>query len=203
MYDFVFAGPPCRSFSESRSAGPGPPVLRNQEYPYGFPKSQQRRELLPHHYEQIREDNLLAERTAEACAIMQGLGRPFAVEQPTPFKGAVTMFQFESFVALVRGGAVLIHCDQCMHGAITKKPTTLLHGSCDFSSLAASCNHPNVTQTREDGSTYQAPHPSYVGRRHPNGKYCTSDLAAYPGKLNCRLATIINATLVNPPDKTS
>lgn len=197
VYDFVFAGPPCRTFSESRSAGPGPPVLRDQQYPYGFPKSQHRPGLLPQHYVQIREDNLLAERTAEACAIMQRAGRPFAVEQPTPFKGAVTMFQFESFEDLVRNGASFVYFDQCMHGAPTKKPTTVLAGNCDCSSLEAKCNHPYVTQTNEDGSTYQAPHPSYVGKRRPDGTYCTSDLAAYPKQLNCALATVINSSLVS------
>ena len=198
MYDFVFGGPPCRSFSESRSAGPGPPVLRDQEYPYGFPKSQQRKELQPCHYEQIRQDNLLAERTAEACALMHDLGRPYAVEQPTPFKGAVTMFQFESFCNLVRRGAVLVHFDQCMHGGLTKKPTTLLHGFCNFTQLEASCDHPPVEQTDKFGNKYMAPHPSFVGLRKASGEYRTSDLAAYPGKLNCRIATVINATLVNP-----
>ena len=158
---------------------------------------------MPHHYEQIRQDNLLAERTAEACAIMHEMDRPYAVEQPTPFKGAVTMFQFDSFSALVHRGARLVHFDQCMHGALSKKPTTILHGHCDFSSLAAFCNHPKETQTNEDGSTYMAPHPSYVGRKRANGKYLTSDLAAYSGKLNCRLATLFEATLVNSPSDTS
>ena len=37
---FVFAGPPCRTWSLARQSGPGPPVLRDAEHIYGFPKSQ-------------------------------------------------------------------------------------------------------------------------------------------------------------------
>ena len=197
-YDFVFGGPPCRTFSESRSAGPGPPVLRDQEYPYGFPKSQYRKELRPSHYEQIRKDNLLAERTAEACSLMHDLGRPYAVEQPTPFKGAVTMFQFESFCSLVRRGAALVHFYQCMHDGLTKKPTALLYGNSDFTSLEASCDHPSVNQVDDRGRRYMAPHPSFVGRKDENGKYLTWILAAYSAELNCKLATIINQALRSP-----
>ena len=195
-YDFVFAGPPCRTFSEARNERPGPPVLRNQEFPYGFPKSQARSELLPSHYEQIRADNLLAERTAEACAAMHDLGRPYGVEQPAPFNGAVTMFQFKSFEALLARGAEVVHFDQCMHGAPTKKPTTILYAFCDFSSVVAFCNHPSVLQTDKHGNEYYAPHPSYVGKKNSDGSYATGALAAYPAKLNCRLATVINSALV-------
>ena len=81
-FSFVFAGPPCRTFSDARLSRPGPPALRSQEFLYGFPKSQAKKHgLLPKHFEQIRTDNLLAERTAEACAIMHHAGHGYAVEQ--------------------------------------------------------------------------------------------------------------------------
>ena len=95
---------------------------------------------------------MLAERVAEACMLMHQLGLGYAVEQPTPFKGAVTMFQFHSFQALLELGAKMVHFDQCMHGGIAKKPTTVLYSS-DFSTLAARCNHP-VEQKGNDGTTY-------------------------------------------------
>ena len=110
------------------------------------------------------------------------------------------MFQFKSFEDLLARGADVVHFDQCMHGALTKKPTTILFAFCDPSSLVAFCNHPAVLQTNKDGTTYLAPHPSYVGKKNPDGSYATGDLAAYPAKLNCRLATIINAALVGSGD---
>jgi hypothetical protein len=198
VFDFVFAGPPCRSFSASRNFGPGPPVLRDADHPYGFPKSSMLgRGLMPHHFEQIRLDNLLAERSAEACDIMDSLGNGFGVEQPIPWRGAVSMFQFECFLNLVGKGAKVVEFDQCMFGALTRKPTQILYGNSDFSFLEARCNHDGVEQWDEHGRAYVAPHPSLVGKKGKDGAYLTSNLAAYPRKLCCMLSTGINASLVS------
>ena len=198
-FDFVYAGPPCRTFSESRSFGPGPPVLRNEAHLYGFPKSQaHERGLHANHFEQIRTDNLLAERTAEACAIMDGMGRGYAVEQPKPWRDAVTMFQFGCFKRLLHEGARTVDFDQCMYGGPTQKPTTVLYGNADFSVLKSFCNHAKVEQWNESkGTKYWSAHPSYVGKKDSKGAYLTGSLAAYPTKLNCRLATLINQSLTN------
>lgn len=198
-YDFVFAGPPCRSFSASRGAGPGPPVLRDCDNLYGFPKSRGAElGLQAHHFEQLRKDNLLAEHTAEACDIMESLGKGYCVEQPVPWGGAVTMFSFASFQNLISKGAQIINFDQCMYDGLSKKPTALLFGNSDFTSLVAVCTHPPVEQVDDQGRRYMAPHPSFVGRKDENGKYLTGTLAAYPAKLNCKLATIINQALRSP-----
>ena len=131
----------------------------------------------------------------------QGLG--YAVEQPTPFNGAVTMFAFESFKILLRLGARMVYFDQCMYNGLTKKPTSVLFGNSEFKSLAAQCNHLDELQFRKDGSSYWAPHPNFVGKKKPDGTYATQDLAAYPGKLNCSFATNINASIRNPKVATS
>ena len=199
-YVFLLASPPCRSFSAARSAGPGPPVLRDSEHIYVFPKSQRWRKLEHCHYERIREDNLFAERTAEACAIMDTWGRPYAVEQPEPWGGSVTMFDFESFKALRVNGAKVVAFDQCPFGAPCKKPTLVLYKGGDFNTFQARCDDPAVQQWRDDGSTYWAPHPSFHGKKDRNGGYLTSSLSAYPAKLNCKLATIINKAITEQQD---
>ena len=197
-FDFPVAGPPCRSFSESRSFGPGPPVLRDGKNLYGFPKSQAReRKLQPKDFEQIRTDNLFAERTAEACAIMDWWGRGFAVEQPTPWRNAVTMFSFQCFQRLLQAGASTVDFDQCMYDGPTRKPTTVLYKHADFSGLAAQCNHSKVEQWDDKGYSYWSAHPSYVGKKDKSGAFLTGSLAAYPTKLNIRLATLINQSLTN------
>ena len=203
IYVFMFASPPCRTFSAARGAGPGPPVLRDADHLYGYPKSQTWRGLGHHHHERIREDNLLAERTAEACDIMDSWDRGYAVEQPYPWGKAVSMFDFDSFEKLKAAGAKIVRFDQCMHEAPCTKPTIILHKNSDFSSLEAYCNHQAVRQTRSDGSYYMAPHPSYVGKKDKNGKYLTSYLSAYPAKLNCKLATIINRTILDQASASS
>ena len=197
-FNFVFAGPPCRTFSASRGHGPGPPILRDCDHLYGYSKSSSLgRGLKPHHFEQIRLDNLLAERTAEACDIMESLGNGYGVEQPIPWRGAVSMFQFECFLNLIRKGARVVEFDQCMYGAPTRKPTQVLYGNSDFSPLEAHCNHEGVEQQDEHGRIYIAPHPSYVGKKDKDGKYLTSSLAAYPAGLNCKLATLINSSVIS------
>lgn len=195
-FDFTFAGPPCRTFSAARGSGPGPPVLRDADNLYGFPKSRGAElGLQGHHFEQLRKDNLLAERTAEVCDIMESLGNGYCVEQPVPWGGAVTMFSFKSFQSLISKGAKIITFDQCMHDGLTKKPTALLFGNSDFTTLEAVCDHPSVEQTDDWGRKYMASHPSFVGRKDENGNYLTGTLAAYSAELNCKLATIINRAI--------
>ena len=197
-FDFTFAGPPCRSFSESRSYGPGPPVVRDSDHLYGFPKSQAReRGLGPKDFEQIRTDNLFAERAAEACSIMDSWGRGYGVEQPTPWRSAVTMFSFECFQKLIAAGAKMVYFDQCMYDGPTRKPTTILYKNVDFSGLAVQCNHPKVEQWDNKGHKYMAAHPSYVGKKDSSGAFITGSLSAYPTKLNVRLATLINETIIH------
>ena len=203
IFAFLFGSPPCRTFSPARGSGPGPPVLRDVDYVYGYPKSQSWRRLEHHHYERIREDNLLAERTAEACAIMDSWGRGYAVEQPEPWGGAVSMFEFDSFKKLRAAGGKLVHFHQCPYEAPCTKPIIIFHKIADCSSLELYCDHEAVWQTRNDGSYYMAPHPSYVGKKDSKGAYLTSHLSAYPAKLNCKLAAIINKAILDQASASS
>ena len=194
-YVALFASPPCRTFSAARASGPGPPVLRDKYYIYGYPKSQRWRKLEHCHYEGIREDNLFAERTAEACDIMGKLDRLFGVEQPEPWGSAVSMFGFDSFERLLRDGAKTVAFDQCPYGAPCKKPTVVMFKGGDFEELEVRCDHPSVEQQNPDGSTYWAPHPSYVGKKDDNGVWATNALSAYPAKLNRKIAFIISKAI--------
>ena len=115
-FHFIFAGPPCRTFSLARQRRPGPPPLRDRHHPYGFPRSQAReRGLTPNDLDKIRMDNLLAVRTAEACSIMLKAGKGFAVEQPALWGSskeyAVTMFDLQPFIDLKQGGAQIVEFD--------------------------------------------------------------------------------------------
>ena len=180
VYGHVFASPPCRTFSELRGFGPGPVILRDWDYPYGFPKSHGRSRGLDHKdFELIRTDNLLAERTAEACSLVYSLGGSYGVEQPFPWKGSVHMFVFASFKELVGQGARLTIFDQCRYGADVKKPTQILFNGLDLSSLDLNCNHDYA-------------HRSYAGvRDNRTGKFASSALSAYPAVLNTQLAKLI------------
>ena len=136
-FAFVFAGPPCRTFSDARLHRPGPPVLRDHEFLYGFPKSQAKLHgLRPERFEQIRIDNLLAKRTAEACSIMHQGGHGYAVEQPLGSKtSSVSMFDLQCFVELKKLGAKSVDFHQCMFGAASTKPTRFLYWNVRFETL--------------------------------------------------------------------
>ena len=191
-FQFIFAGPPCRTFSMARQVRPGPPPLRDRQHPYGFPRSQARRRgISTGDLEKVRLDNLLAIRTAEACSIMLRAGKGFAVEQPALWgpggSNAASMFDLEPFVDLKQRGAKTVEFDQCRYGADTTKPTQLLYFKARFDRMAAKCNHPVVTWQHE-GKEVRAPHRPCVGTKTSNGEFATSALAAYPRELNQVLA---------------
>ena len=197
IYRFLFAGPPCRTFSAARQARPGPPPLRDRSHPYGFPKSQAReRGLRPDDYEKIRMDNLMAVRTAEACTILHDLGYGYAVEQPWSWMDAVvSMFDLDPFTELRKRGASIVIFDQCRYDALTTKPTQVLYYRARFDLLETRCNRPSTAQTAPDGRTRWASHPPCVGFTTKSGEYATKALAAYPASLNKRIAAIVKDSL--------
>ena len=201
-FHFIFAGPPCRTFSLARQVRPGPPPLRDREHPYGFPKAQARkRGITPNDLEKIRFDNLLAVRTAEACSIMLDLGRGFAVEQPAPWgdrgRDAASMFDLDQFADLQTRGAKIVVFDQCMYDAYTTKPTHVLYHHAPFDGLETRCDHPAVLHQLPDGKEVWAAHPPSVGVKTKSGDFATKALSAYPGPLNKLIADIINESLVD------
>ena len=91
VFGFLAASPPCRSFSEARTVRPGPPVLRDRDWPSGFVgKWAQKMGLRDSDMRTLVGDNLLTTRTAEAVSIMVSLQRGFWVEQPKPWKHELT-----------------------------------------------------------------------------------------------------------------
>jgi len=196
-FAFVFAGPPCRTFSDARLHRPGPPVLRDHEFLYGFPKSQAKLHgLRPEHFEQIRIDNLLAERTAEACSIMHQCGHGYAVEQPLGSKtSSVSMFDLQCFVELKKLGAKSVDFHQCMFGAASTKPTRFLYWNGRFETLESTCNHPRTVEVTPGVWTA---HPAIVGIKDENGRFKTRASAAYPERLNRWVAAVINLAVSRP-----
>ena len=183
VYQFLFASPPCRTFSEFRSEPGGPPVLRDHDWPYGYPKSQAYyRGLSRSDFDKLREDNLLADRVAQACSGIAAQGGVYAVEQPHPWKGSVRMFDLESFVRLLQSGAQVVLFDQCMYGQRTTKPTEVLYWLAGFDKLQARCNH-------------KERHAPVVGLTDEAGVYLTKRLAAYPALLNKSIVGIIAEAL--------
>ena len=147
-------GPPCETFSRARMVSPGPPPLRSPQHPYGEPG-------VPARYkEQLRLANLLALRTAELAKQLHHAGKAFIIENPERWDmAAPAIWLLTEFVELAQTpGIRFVHGDQCRFGGKAKKPTSYLHCNVDLQRLQVRCNHPEVTWTRGDGSTYNSPH---------------------------------------------
>ena len=86
-FGILFAAPPCRTFSVARARPNGPPVLRDRQAPEGLSLQDYKLAgINDAEASKVLCDNMLSQRTADACQIMANLSRPFAVEQPWPWK---------------------------------------------------------------------------------------------------------------------
>jgi hypothetical protein len=187
FFDFVFCGVPCETFSVARHKRPGPKPLRSWEHIYGLPHLEQ--ELK----EQVRIANLLVLRAVEACRIVAGQGGGFAIENPPEHNLGPSLFDMPEIQKLAEEfQAKSVRFDQCMYGAISKKPTKVLFHGGPFQTLQQKCNHPKTEQVDDKGNKFWAPHAPVAGRHTKDGNWATKQLASYPQKLNRRLACCIN-----------
>ena len=86
-FGILFAAPPCRTFSLARTRPNCPPVLRDRQSPEGLSRQDYKLAgISDAEASKVQCDNTLSQRTADACQIMANLSRPFAVEQPWPWK---------------------------------------------------------------------------------------------------------------------
>ena len=200
VYDVAFASPPCRTHSTSRRIRPGPPVVRTREYPLRIPRAKAKEYgLTDGDFLELRVDNLLASRTAEACRLQHATGGAVGVEQPAKRDlEHVCMFEREDFAALRKHLAVLSTAfDQCMYDGGSQKTTELLSHGMDFSDMVAKCNHPLdwhwVRPAVVQPEWVRATHPPRAGYKTEDGKWATAPSAQYPAKLNEALAKRIAA----------
>ena len=118
----LWFGTPCTTFSRAREVRPGPPPLRDLDHPYG------QFSLTLQQHEQVRLGTFYALKTAEAATEAHSRGIPFAIENPGPWEGHISMFVLPEFVALASfPGVQAVNLDQCMVGAETTKPTRVLY----------------------------------------------------------------------------
>ena len=122
----LFGGPPCRTFCEARKVFPGPPVLRNHDYPWGIPPDKPGGELIDAQQRAILDlHNELTQKNAFAANKFRDLDLGFGLEQPFPWKGGVKMFDLQPFQELVALEAEIVIFDQCEYDAVTVKATEI------------------------------------------------------------------------------
>ena len=150
------------------------------------------RNLEQRYKEQVRTGNLFIHRTAEAARAIHLLGGGFAIENPPPHDGNVSLWDLDIIVKLEKDTqASSVDFDQCPYGAESQKPTRIMYKSGDFFVLELQCNHPVRDWKDDRGRPYRARHPPLVGRWLPDGRRATKAAAAYPGDLNEGIAYCI------------
>ena len=192
----IWFGTPCTTFSKAREVRPGPPPLRDLNHPYGFPKTRLRPDL----FEQLRLGNFFALKTAELATLAHQLGVPFAIENPEPWEGYMSMFKLPEFIRLAAlPGVRITNFDQCTVGGHTAKPTRLLFFKLDLSPLCERCSHPKQWwQYRDWKGKLQwrfSPHPPLVNCVGEDGRPATSAAAVYPKGLNQAIAQALHSAV--------
>ena len=201
-YDGALTAPPCGTFCANRGKGAGPRVLRTEWPPdlYGI------KGLEPHEKELVRMGTCLALRSLEVAQAFESQNKPFGWEQPKRRDGAPSMFKLTEIGEFLKmSKATFRVCVQCVLGAVTSKPTEILHFLMDLSMLTEVCPHPRKWWVLPwNGRAQFSAHPPLRGRqwmvpwddwrpwmtryREPPGQYLTKNAAHYPGGMNQVLA---------------
>ena len=121
-YYFVICGTPCETFSRARQRQPRPPRCASSNNPRGHPALSEKLN------EQVRMGNFVVGRTAEACAIIHGLG----AGSRSKTLGGGSRSQPSSPGGGHRAGQGVRRrdrrLDQCRGQAVATKPTSALQG---------------------------------------------------------------------------
>ncbi|CAE8649479.1 unnamed protein product, partial [Polarella glacialis] len=126
LYELVFTGTPCGTFSSLRGQGDSPRPLRSFENQEGLDQSA----LSSFEWFELQQANLMVWRSAEALTARYHLGKAFILENPAPLPGCVSLFRTEAMrhVACLQG-VRFVEFE-------TTKPTRLLCFGLDLASLA-------------------------------------------------------------------
>ena len=114
---FIHFGTPCNSFSADRKEDGGPPPLRSEKFPEGFP------DLEGLNLAIAMLGNFFAERTVEAAEAVVRAGGDFSIENPRWSLLWCTIW----IRRLMREARTFqVDFDQCAFGAASMKPTRIL-----------------------------------------------------------------------------
>ena len=194
IYDHIFLGTPCETFSALREIQPGPRPLRSETELTGITSG-----LSAGEKKQVTEAN---EHTSFSATVMtQALVDEvgFTMENPEPLK-PVTIFEMREIKEVSAAEEVKdTNFDQCRFGGENAKPTRLLHYKVDYTSLEeVRCNHPKQEFTDAKGNKYKAAHERVAQRKRTTSEgkeeFASKALGQYPAILCKELAKCIAET---------
>lgn len=128
-------------------------------------------------HDSLKLGNYFALKTAELLKRAHSLGLPFIFEQPQPTKGTAHMHDLREVSALLGlKGVEVTDLDQCMVGAQSVKPTSLVGHLVDLSALqGVRCDHEARWHTyknlRGRICTVWSAHEPIAGRKDERGAW--------------------------------
>eukprot|EP00435_Cladocopium_sp_Y103_P032302 s595_g8.t1 len=130
----------------------------------GLPANQ----LKPVEQRQLKEANILVDRSAVAAETQTAAGKPWGWENPDHGEEKVSMWKMPKVKKLRESESTSeVNFDQCRTDLDTVKPTKLLLHQLDLTQLdGMRCNHPTRTFKRPDGTEYSASHETF---KRPDG----------------------------------
>ena len=140
---FVFMAPPCGTCSRSRERavpgvlGGGPPPLRSDDFPEGFPDLAER---LPDQFDRVTAANLIYKLLADVATYLLSRGIAWAIENP---RNSILWNIAYMKVVISLPAVSLVTFQHCMYGGTRDKWTAIhfappglfasLHRTCDKS----------------------------------------------------------------------
>ena len=119
--------PPCHTFSRARHRKPGPPPLRSNVWPRGFPW------LKDTHASEVKQSNFLITKSIEASRIASSSGNEYLWEHPEDLGVAAdgsrpgSIWQWPEIMDLLsQTSAITFAFHQCAFNAPYPKPTRFL-----------------------------------------------------------------------------
>eukprot|EP00435_Cladocopium_sp_Y103_P012019 s2504_g3.t1 len=192
VYDAVFLGTPCETYSALREIQPGPKPLRSPTELMGLKKG-----LSPSERKQLKEGNEHTEFSAQVMKRAHKTYVPFGVENPEPLN-PVSIFSTPWFAAIADLKSVRnADFDQCRVGCEAKKPTRLMSYRIDFRKLNGQrCNHEVKKFVDAKGNEYSAAHERVAQRRRKRSdgteEYASKALGNYPSEFCKEIADAIS-----------
>ena len=188
VYDSVFLGTPCETYSALRSIPPGPRPLRTGAEITGISHGLNAKEK-----KQLEEGN---QHTGFSSRVMHQAHTylvPFTMENPEPIN-EVSIFKMPEVVSVAELREVKdTNFDQCRFGCEARKPTRLLHYGVVYSELSElRCDHPVQSFVDSKGQPYQASHERVAQRKRTKSdgswEYASKALGNYTPELCKALA---------------
>lgn len=165
----VWSAPPCREYSRLKLRPGGPPALRTPEEPEGKANLSALQTL------QLQEQEEIHHRGPQILFAAHSRGAVVGWETPP---SAMTLLLKDNTDMLRDWNATCAHVAACQWGMLYAKSWLMCANDAEIASLAGWCS-------------CESPHPSFAGKRTPEGTFVSSLTAEYPSSLAMAVAQVM------------